>query len=293
MNFVFQIGDDAEQRRDVVHTRITIGRAVTCDVVVDRDGVAPDHCHVVRRNGEWFVEDRQSQGGTAVLRGGGQPELVLGRAQPLAVGDVIMIGHHTRPRFRGHLELPSLEADRVDGGELSSLTTPASASATPDATPLPLGDAALRHEVTRLRAALAAVEGERDALAQAAAETRGELDLVRRDEARATASANRLLAEQAAELDSLARRIDQQKQELARLGEALRAERLDHQATRRLRQTDESELANMALLAQQRAEVIERMSGDLAMIRSQLAEQTQLADNLTAENLRLHARLGN
>ncbi len=305
MILVFQIGQEPEQRRAVVLGRITIGRASSCDVVVDHEGVEPDHCHLVRRDGRWFVEDRQTVAGTVVRTGdGAAPHLVLARAHPFAIGDELLIGHHATPRLRAHFEISTLPAARDEltaspspvaaTPEASTPTSADRAASAPDA-PLPLGDLALRVEVQNLRAALAGAQRAHDVLAHELegarielAGARTELERARRDATYASELAQQQLANRASEIASQQRYLAEQRQELDGVTEALRGERRQHEALRALTRCASSDLDDVARIAQERATVIESMSGDLAMLRSQLAEQTHLAENLTRENARLH-----
>ena len=44
----------------------SFGAGEECDVVLCWEGVAETHCIIRRLNGDWFVEDLQSEGGTCV-----------------------------------------------------------------------------------------------------------------------------------------------------------------------------------------------------------------------------------
>jgi pSer/pThr/pTyr-binding forkhead associated (FHA) protein len=73
----------------------SLGRAPTNSVPVDDDFASSEHALIALRNGQWWLEDRQSRNGTTLN------ELLI--TQPIVVtdGDIIGIGNH---RFRLELE---------------------------------------------------------------------------------------------------------------------------------------------------------------------------------------------
>lgn len=66
----------------------SVGRATTCDIVVDNLGVSRHHCSIVRENDGWAVEDKGSNNGTFV---GGQKVT----KQTLKSGDRVVLGKHS------------------------------------------------------------------------------------------------------------------------------------------------------------------------------------------------------
>ena len=68
---------------------LEIGRADTCQVVLDDTYVSQVHARIFPRDGEWVVEDLGSTNGTYLNR------VKVTQPSPLAVGDEIRIGKTT------------------------------------------------------------------------------------------------------------------------------------------------------------------------------------------------------
>jgi hypothetical protein len=73
----------------------SLGRAPTNSIPINDDFASSEHALIALRNGQWWLEDRQSRNGTTLN------ELLI--TQPIVVtdGDIIGIGNH---RFRLELE---------------------------------------------------------------------------------------------------------------------------------------------------------------------------------------------
>jgi hypothetical protein len=74
----------------------SLGRSPTNTIMVDDDFASGEHALVAMRNGQWWLEDRQSRNGTTI---NGVPI-----NQPVIVtdGDIIGVGHY---QFRLELEV--------------------------------------------------------------------------------------------------------------------------------------------------------------------------------------------
>lgn len=73
----------------------SLGRAPTNTVTIDDTFASSEHALVVMRDGQWWLEDRQSRNGTTIN------EILISQPVVIADGDIIGIG---TARYRVHLE---------------------------------------------------------------------------------------------------------------------------------------------------------------------------------------------
>lgn len=73
----------------------SLGRAPTNTVTIDDTFASSEHALVVMRDGQWWLEDRQSRNGTTIN------EVLINQPVVIADGDIIGIG---TARYRVHLE---------------------------------------------------------------------------------------------------------------------------------------------------------------------------------------------
>jgi pSer/pThr/pTyr-binding forkhead associated (FHA) protein len=102
--------------------RITLGRAPTCDVVLENLALSRLHAVITRDGDEWVVRDQGSRNGIHV-NGQRAPE------RSLATGDIITIG-----KFQVAVALED-GPDRVTDGALAALAARACGARIVDATP--------------------------------------------------------------------------------------------------------------------------------------------------------------
>ncbi|MEO5367346.1 MAG: FHA domain-containing protein [Magnetococcus sp. WYHC-3] len=75
-------------REDPLATHV-VGRAATCDILIDNLSISRNHAKIVRKGMHWIVEDLNSVNGTRV---NGRR---LTQGHVLRVGDLVGIGRHT------------------------------------------------------------------------------------------------------------------------------------------------------------------------------------------------------
>lgn len=74
----------------------SLGRSPTNTIIVDDTFASSEHALVILRNGQWWLEDRQSRNGTTLN------EVLITQPAVITNGDIIGIG---RMRFRLELDL--------------------------------------------------------------------------------------------------------------------------------------------------------------------------------------------
>jgi diguanylate cyclase (GGDEF)-like protein len=74
---------------------LVVGRASTCDLIIDDASLSRQHCRIRKTNGVWFVEDLESRNGTQVngMRIKAPVRLDDGALVQLAAGTIIMFSH--------------------------------------------------------------------------------------------------------------------------------------------------------------------------------------------------------
>ena len=87
-------------RKDVV----TIGRSADMDIITTSKRVSRNHCTLIKRNNEWFIQDQKSTSGTYINRypGEGKEEYIVQLISgefPLKSGDIISLGGLIKDRF--------------------------------------------------------------------------------------------------------------------------------------------------------------------------------------------------
>lgn len=106
-------GSDPQGEYPLDKDEISIGRATTCDVVVDNLGVSRHHCSVIKHGDGWAAVDKGSNNGTYV---NGQRITT----QPLKHNDRVVMGKHSLiyDAF-GTAESPDKKKAAGMGGEMT------------------------------------------------------------------------------------------------------------------------------------------------------------------------------
>jgi len=282
----FQIERGAIERRTVTATRITVGRAASADLQIDRTTVAERHFELVKVNDGWRVEDCGGTTGT-VVETAGRRELVLRRSMPLDLDSFVIIGHHSQPLLRLWFELAEARAacDAPAAAPESILSPPEFTHAVDNAAGfLPLSRIDLEAEIGELRRDLADARRELDRAATARAELSAALSSIELELRLAREASAREQREHPAQLESLRRRLDDAMQTSEALTQQLRKAREEQSGLRRKLATEQLDIDKIARLAQERADVIESLHVQLDTLRHQVHELSTHSDRLTRDN---------
>ena len=88
-------GPEAGRIYVVTTDTLVVGRASTCDLLIDDSSLSRQHCRIRKTNGVYFVEDLESRNGTQVngMRIKAPVRLDDGALVQLAAGTIIMFSH--------------------------------------------------------------------------------------------------------------------------------------------------------------------------------------------------------
>ena len=85
---VQQLSADTSGERFALQPITTLGRSSTNTISVNDDFASAKHAQIVRENGQWWLEDRNSRNGTRLN------DDLIARRTVLADGDIIGIGRY-------------------------------------------------------------------------------------------------------------------------------------------------------------------------------------------------------